>query len=152
MRIIAAMVAVFGMAAAAHAADEPRWIGNEIEKGASLIYGIPQSGYGASSFSCERKGEALRFSFAHAPIEARTGVKVAVLLSSNNIEISVPTVGQRLEMDDLFVLEGRIRLDQKLRQLLTSSGILEVWVEDGSAEFPLSGAREAARPLLERCG
>ncbi|WP_174263665.1 hypothetical protein [Hyphomicrobium sp. CS1BSMeth3] len=55
-------------------------------------------------------------------------------------------------MDDLFVLNGRVRLDDKLKRLLTTGKTLEVRVEDGAAAYPLAGAPEAARALFQHCG
>ena len=152
MRIAAAGIVFSTFVIAAKASDEPRWFGSKDEQGASLIYGIPQSGYGPLSFSCTRKGEPLRFSLEHEPVKAKIGVRVTVILAASGIEIGIPTVGQRLEMDDLFVLNGRVRLDDKLKRLLTSGKTLEVRVEDGAAEYPLAGAPEAARALFQHCG
>lgn len=137
----------------AHAAEEkPRWIGAAIDGGgATLIYGIPETDHAPLSFACERKGQPLTFSFEHEPKSAKTGIKVPVALSAIGIEITVPTVGQRLELDDLFVLEGPVRLDDRLKKLLASGGTLKVRAGGATVEFPLTDMAEAARPLLAHC-
>lgn len=57
-----------------------------------------------------------------------------------------------LELDNQSLLEGKVALDGRLIDLLGSEGMLSVFVEDGSEEYPLAGALEAATALLETCG
>lgn len=140
VRIAAAGIALSTFVIAAKASDELRWFGVKDEQGASLIYGIPQNGCGPLSFSCTRKGEPLRFRREHEPVKAKTGVRVTVILAASGIEIGIPAVVQRLEMDDLIVLDGRVRLDDKLKRLVPSVKTLE------------AGALEAARALFQHCG
>lgn len=152
MRISMAFLISLIATSASAAEDKPRWIGSAVQEGASLLYGLPNTGDVQLSFSCGRKGEVLEFSFDHEPRSAKNGMKVALSLSANGVEIKIPTVGERMEMDDQFVLSGRIPLDDRLKKLLTSNGILKVRARKRSIEFPLAGVAEAARPLLERCG
>lgn len=137
---------------AAAISEEARWEGRAHEDGATLSYGIPQSDYGPVSFSCTRNSGEVTFVLAHEPVNAREGVEVEVRLQAGDIELPIRTVGARLELDDTFILEGKTRLDERLIDILTSRGTLFVFVEDGAEEFPLDGAREAAVPLIERCG
>ncbi|HET9962961.1 MAG TPA: hypothetical protein VFQ34_11540, partial [Nitrospiraceae bacterium] len=118
---------------------------------ASLSYGIPNTDYGPLSFSCTRGGDGLTFTYTHEPIDAYDGVEVEVRLQAGEIEVPIKTFGWRLELDDAFVLEGKTELDDRLVDLLTSRGVLFVFVEDGAEEFPLDGAREAAAHLIETC-
>ncbi|WDR01928.1 hypothetical protein PSQ19_14665 [Devosia algicola] len=94
---------------------------------------------------------SLTFALAFAPINALNGVEVEVLLEAGDLAVPIATTGTRIEMDDSFILEGRIALDAKLTDLLTAGGTLSVFVEDGAEEFPLGGAREAATSLIQTC-
>jgi hypothetical protein len=134
------------------AADGPRWFGTHIEGGAQLIYGTPNSGHIVLSFACRGKAEPLEFTFAHEPIDARPGVRMTVFLAAGDLEISIPTRGERLEMDDQFILSGSVPLDNRLRRLLSTGSNLEVRVDDGVEDYPLDGAAEAAAELFARCG
>lgn len=127
------------------------WHGRAEAGGAALFYGIPDTDYGPLSFSCSRGGDGVTFTYIHEPIEAYDGVEVEVLLHAGDIEVPIRTFGWRPELDDAFVLEGKTELDDQLIDLLTSRGVLFVFVEDGAEEFPLDGAREAAIHLIETC-
>lgn len=146
---LAALVCLTPMMAQAE--ENLGWHGQKDEHGASLFYGIPQTDHAPLSFSCAQGSDELTFAFAFAPINAVDGVKVEVLLEAGDISVPVATTGARIEMDDSFILEGRTVLDARLVDLLTSRGTLSVFVEDGSEEYPLDGAREAAAALVETC-
>lgn len=128
------------------------WHGGAHEGGATLFYGIPQSDHTEISFSCQAGSDAATFVFAFAPIMAVDGVEVDVILEAGDIAVPIHTTGMLMEMDDQFLLEGQVAVDMRLIDLLTSRGILSVFVEDGAAEYPLDGAREAATALIEACG
>lgn len=127
------------------------WHGQRSEHGASLFYGIPQTDYAPLSFSCAQGSNELTFAFAFAPINAVDGIMVEVLLEAGDISVPIATTGARIEMDDSFVLEGRTTLDARLTDLITSRGMLSVFVEDGAEEYPLDGAHEAAAALIATC-
>lgn len=137
--------------ALASAEENLGWHGQKGEHGASLFYGIAQSDHAPLSFSCTQGSDELTFVFTFAPINAVDGVKVEVLLEAGDISVPIATTGARIEMDDSFILEGRTVLDARLTDLLTSHGTLSVFVEDGSEEYPLDGARKAAAALIETC-
>lgn len=135
----------------AQAEENLGWHGQKGEHGASLFYGIPQTDYAPLSFSCMSGSAELTFAFVFAPIDAVDGVEVEVLLEAGDIAVPIATIGARIEMDDSFILEGRTVLDARLTDLLTSRGMLSVFVEDGAEEYPLHGAREATAALIETC-
>lgn len=137
--------------AMAMAEENLGWHSGKAERGASLFYGIPQTDHAPLSFSCPQGGDELFFALAFEPVGAADGADVEVLLQAGDIEVPIATTGTRMEMDDSFVLEGRTVLDARLADLITSRGTLHVFVEDGSEEFPLDGAREAAAALIETC-
>ncbi len=153
-KLAAAAIALLSIASIqssrAHA-EQTTWFGTRSEDGASLIYGTPNSGYGKIALSCVAGQDDLSFVYEHEPVGAKDGLKVEVLLSAADLEVAIPTTGTRLEMDDVFILEGQTKLDNRLRDLLTSAGSLTVTIQDGAAEYPLDGAASAARDLLEVC-
>lgn len=134
----------------ARAGEELGWHGGAHEHGASLFYGIPQSDHAPLSFSCERGGD-LAVVFAFEPVNAGMGDALEIVLQAGGIEVPVATTVAWMEMDSSIVLEGRTALDAPLVDLLGASGTLTVFAEDGSEEFPLDGAREAASGLIATC-
>lgn len=137
--------------AMAAAEENLGWHGQRDGNSASLYYGIPQTDHAPLSFSCAEGSAELTFVFAFAPINPVDGVEVEVLLEAGDIVVPIATTGARIDMDDSFLLEGSTTLDHRLADLITSRGTLSVFVEDGSEDYPLEGAREAATALLDTC-
>lgn len=152
MRLNALFTAGFLLAPSIASADEVKWfvLPGETE-GAVLIYGTPDSGYAPLSFRCDGKGGALDVVIEHEPINAVNGVKVEAFFSAGDIEIAVATTGTRLDMDDLFILEGQTPFDKRFQDMIASSGQLIMTTEDGAEEYPLEGARDPAREFLKLC-
>jgi hypothetical protein len=132
-------------------AENLTWFTLSEDQGATLIYGIPDSGYAPISFRCERPDGNLAVVIDHEPVNAVDGMSVEVLLSAGGIEVPVIMTGTRQELDDLFILEGETPLDAWFEDLLTSAGPLVVTIEDGAEEYPLGSAGEAVRDLLAAC-
>lgn len=145
----AMLAASLMLPAGAMAQDNPGWHGTAYEGTATLFYGIPQSDHAELSFSCEAGSSTATFVFAFAPIDR---IEVVVTLEAGDISLPIMTTGIVLEMDNQFLLEGKVALDGRLIGLLGSEGMLSVFVEDGSEEYPLAGAMEAAAGLIETCG
>ncbi|KQZ82847.1 hypothetical protein ASD64_07860 [Mesorhizobium sp. Root157] len=140
------------MAASAATAEDLSWFVLPAEgPGATLAYGTPDSGYAPISFRCDGNGDTLAVTVEHEPVNAADGVGVEVLFSAGDIEVPVATTGTRLEMDDLFILEGETSLDPRFQDLITSAGPLVMTIEDGAEEYPLDGAREAALEFFAAC-
>ena len=147
-------ILIAGQMLCAHAMAEepPGWHGYADEGMASLFWGVPQSDDAEISFSCQAGEDMASFAFAFAPIHAVDGVEVTVTLEAGDIIVPIKTNGALMPMDDQFVLEGQVAVDARFIDLVTSRGILSVFVEDGSAEYELDGAREAAANLIATCG
>src|SRR5690606_31158988 len=141
-----------GAVAGAAAAEKPGWHGDADVDGASLHYDIPQSDHPPVSFSCTPDGNGLTFVFAFTPSTPIDSAQVDVLLRAGDIAVPIRTTGMHMEAPGrLFILEGRIVLDDRLIDLITLDGTLTVSVEDDVKEYPLEGAREAAAPLIRSC-
>ncbi|KRA44662.1 hypothetical protein ASD80_05840 [Devosia sp. Root635] len=138
--------------AATMAQEDPGWHGSVYDGMATLFYGIPQSDHAEISLACQAGSDTATFVFAFAPIAAVDGVQVQVTLEAGNVSLPIQTTGALMQMDDLFLLEGEVAVDTRLIDLLGSDGMLSVFVEDGAAEYPLDGARQAAAALIETCG
>lgn len=147
--LAAALACLLSVATAAE--ENLGWRGEENHDGASLFYGIPQSDYAPVSFSCTPDGNGLTFIFAFVPNNSIDSAEVEVRLQAGDIQVPIRTTGMHMEMGNLFVLEGKTVLDDRLTNLITSDGTLTVFVEDEVEEYPLEGAREAAPPLLKTC-
>ena len=65
--------------------------------------------------------------------------------------VNIATTGQRLELDDKFLLQGEIRMSPQLRRILSEGGTLLATVNGQTDEIPLDGAMQAARRLFASC-
>lgn len=136
-------------------ADDYRWIGQITEDGAALSYAIPDSDGIRLDFHCDRKTKKIVVNYEHEPRAAKDGSKFDIRLSvrgrDQGISVSIPSVGQRLELDDKFSLQGETRMSPQLRRILSEGGSLLVTVNGQEEEIPLKGVALAARRLLATC-
>jgi hypothetical protein len=138
----------------ANAADEYKWIGQVTEEGASLSYAIPESDAIKIDFHCERKTRKIAVSLEHEPKTAKDGIRLTARLSVRGRDaesINLVMTGQRLELDDKFLLQGETRMSPQLRRILAEGGTLIVAVDGRTEEIPLKGVAMAARQLLASC-
>ncbi len=136
-------------------ANDYQWIGQITEDGASLSYAIPESDGIKLDFHCDRKTRAIVVNYDHEPAGAKDGAKYDIELSLRGrdagLRVVVPATGQRLELDDLFVLQGQTRMTPGLRRVLSEGGTLLVKVHGRVEEIPLKGIGAATRQLLAAC-
>lgn len=132
-------------------ADDMEWIGQSYEEGASLLYGVPESGIVDITLSCEKGSDRLSFIYAYEPPNAKVGMKLDVHLTAGGKTLTIATTGDRLEMDDLFVLEGSTRLDSILISMILAKGEMIIKVGTDSDRYPLAGAKKAAADILKTC-
>ena len=153
--VLPAALIALAMAAAVAAAQEPEWIGSRDDDGASLLYGGPESGWIVIGFRCEEAGREVTVSFEHEPADAKDGAEFDIVLSAAGLppgsDVVVRATGERLEMDDLFVLTGITPFSGGLRRIVTEGETLSVKVGDAVQDISLDGAREAAQHLLAVC-
>jgi len=149
------LISVMGSAATRASAQDLQWLGAVSEDGASLTYGIPESDAALIDFTCDRGSGTVTVTLDYEPANAETGVKADITLApgggSADGEIVVSATGERLELDDKFVLQGTTELTDGLQRLLLEAPSLSVTIEDGVEELPLEDARDAARKLIEAC-
>ncbi len=136
-------------------ASEYRWIGQITEDGSALSYAIPESDGIKIDFHCDRKTRAIVVNYEHQPKAAKGGGKFDIRLSVRGrdpgVSVTIAATGQRLELDDLFVLQGQTRMTPALRRLLADGGALLVEVDGKAEEIPLKGITAAARQLFASC-
>lgn len=136
------------------AAEELAWHGWSGEGAASLVYGVAESDHVILSFSCEEKGGPIQLVYSHEPKAARPDAAYDLVLTAGKSALHIETTGLRLEMDDLFILEGELAAggEWDLLELLQAGDTLSVTVEGDVTDLPLAGAEASAAKLVETCG
>ncbi len=137
-------------------AQELQWIGSESEDGASLSYAVPESDAGLIDFTCDRGTGIVTVTLEYEPTNAEEGVEVPVTLSAlggdPGQEIVIAGTGQRLDLDDKFIIQGTADLGEGLRSLLIDTDTMAITIEDGSEEIAMESARESAQKFIAICG
>ncbi len=157
-RVCAAAIAGLMMMLAPQgvSAQELQWIGSESEDGASLSYAVPESDAGLIDFTCDRGTGVIAVTLEYEPTNAEEGVQVPITLSAlggdAGQEIVIAGTGQRLELDDKFIIQGTTELSEGLRSLLTDTDTMAITIEDGSEEIAMESAREPAQKFIAICG
>jgi len=136
----------------AAAQDGRRWIALGSEQSSALVYGTPDSDDLVISFACMPATRQVKVAFTHEPVGAKDGMRIGMELFSEGGRLMLDATGERLQLDDIFVLEAKTTLSPALRRLLTEGRTLSVMVQDGVEEIPLDGAAEAAAGLIAACG
>ncbi|MDH4441736.1 MAG: hypothetical protein QE284_15280 [Rhizobium sp.] len=139
------------LAPPASAQEKLEWLGWSGEGAASLVYGVAESDHVLLSLSCDQ-GSPIRLVYPYEPKHVRDDGAYDLTLQVGKQTLSMKTTGTRLEMDDLFILEGDLPKGTNLVSLLTGGKILTVGVDKDLSELPLEGAAQAASALLEICG
>jgi len=148
--VILAAVAALSCARTA-SADERQWIGTANVDSVVLAYGMPASDDVAISFSCDLATKALTITIILEPADAKDGMRVDAMLAAESGQIVLNATGQRLAMDDSFMLQATTRLDPALRRILTEGRTLSIRVPGSTDTLPLAGAREQAQKLIDAC-
>lgn len=148
------LASFLGLAAGASASAEEKldWHGWSGEGSASLVYGVAESDYVLVSLSCEKAGSPIRLVYPYEPKQPTDGGTYDLTLKAGKETVSLSTTGTRLEMDDLFILEGELPKGTNLVGLLTGGETLTVGVGQDVTVLPLAGAATAGSALFEICG
>ncbi len=133
------------------AEEKLTWIGWVGEGAASLAYGLAESDYVLLSLACEKPGGPVLVYFPHEPEGAKDGAAYRLTLETDTRSTTIETTGKRMEMDDLFILEGELLSGEELKALLRSTGTMKISIGKDVTELPLSGSGEAAREFLAVC-
>lgn len=128
------------------------WIGWSGEGGASLVYGIANSDHVILSLACQQGGGPVTLVYPHEPKGAEDGAFYSLDLRSGDRNLTIRTTGVRLEMDDLFILEGELQRKVDLVGLLNGGETLTVAFGQDVTQLPLAGASVAGSAFLELCG
>jgi hypothetical protein len=134
------------------AQDTPRWHGLQQDGDVLVFHGVAESDDVPLSFFCPARAENIEFTYAYMAERQQADAEYPVSLRAGKTQLNIRTVGERLELDDHFLLVGQIAFDTHLLALLNADGELEVTVGNGTPRrFPLTDARAAARLLDEHC-
>ena len=133
------------------AEEELTWIGWVGEGAASLAYGLAESDYVLLSLACEKAGGPVMVYFPHEPERSKDGSSYRLILETGSRAVTIETTGRRMEMDDLFILEGELQSGEELKALLGGTESLKISVAGHVTELPLATAGEAAREFLAVC-
>ncbi|MGL3606065.1 hypothetical protein ACSV9I_06100 [Rhizobium sp. G187] len=146
--------ALLSNASSLSATEELAWHGWSGEGVASLVYGVAESDHVVLSFSCEGKNGPINVVYSHEPKSAKPDQAYDLTLTAGKAVRIIETTGFRLEMDDLFILEGALAAggERDLGELLSAADTLSISVEGDVTELPLAGAKEAAQKLIDTCG
>lgn len=134
------------------AAEELTWFASQFDRTTALVYGVPESDYTPLVFSCELGDAEVGFYFGHEAPDAADGQQMAISFSAGNASVETMATGSFQEIDDLFHLEGLIKLDRRLVGILSSGSPLTVAVEGTAQEFPVDGLAENLDVLVAACG
>jgi hypothetical protein len=149
------LLATPGLTSSLATASDYKWIGQITEDGTALSYAIPESDAIKLDFHCDRKTKIIIVNYEHEPKVASDGIRHTISLSlkggGTGTGVNIPAIGQRLELDDKFLLQGETRMSPQLRRLLVEGGDLLISVDGRSEEIPLKGVAQAARQLLASC-
>ncbi|THV16617.1 hypothetical protein [Rhizobium rhizophilum] len=133
------------------AEEELTWHAWSGEGAASLVYGMAESDYVLLSLACESADGPVMLFFPYEPAGAQDGSAYRLTLENGSQALTTETTGSRMEMDDLFMLEGRLPRGEELKGLLGGTGVLKVSVGKDVTELPLASAGNAAREFLAVC-
>lgn len=138
--------------AAASSEEQFEWIGWSDDEAASLVYGIANSDHVLISLACQNRAGPVTLVYPQEPKGAKDGAFYSLELRASDHVLTIRTKGVRLEMDDLFILEGEIPRKADLLALLSSGQKLTVAVGKDVTDLPLAGAAVAGSALLDICG
>jgi len=149
--IAAALISLLPRAAAS-SEEQLEWIGWSDEAAASLVYGIADSDHVIFSLACQQRAGPVTLVYPHEPKGAKDGAFYSLELRAGDHRLAIRTKGVRIEMDDLFILEGEVQRKADLQRLLGEGETLSVTVGQDVTELPLAGAADAGAVFLENCG
>jgi len=133
------------------AEEELTWIGWVGEGAASLAYGLAESDYVLLSLACEKAGGPVLVYFPHEPEGAKDGASYRLILETGGRAATIETTGRRMEMDDLFILEGELQSGEELKALLGGTGTMKISIGEDVTELPLAASSEAVGEFLAVC-
>lgn len=128
--------------------DWQAWSG---EGAAQLVYGVAESDFVLLSFACDSAQGPIVVTFPYEPNGAREGASYQLVLEAGSRTLTVETVGTRLQMDDLFILEGKLARGADLQGLLGQGGMLKVRFGTDVTELPLKSAQKPSKNFFATC-
>jgi hypothetical protein len=119
-------------------ADLRKWVAAPC----SLAYVTPETDDIAIAFHCVPDSKELAVSFGFEPHFVKAGDPITFDLFSEAGSVTLEGKGERLLLDDIFLVEARTTRKTELLKIITEGQTLSILVEDGHIEFPLAGVTE----------
>lgn len=148
-----AVPVLLATAAWVSAEDARKWIGDQQENIATLIYGVPQSDDAPIAFRCELPARDFFVTLAVDPnFEPKAGTVPLTLTAPPSTEQLT------LEADILFIedmevtfLEAKPAFDVPIARMLKQGSELRFTLGEKTFVYPLAGAVEAMGPIEAAC-
>lgn len=144
---------LLALATPALAAGTPmQWQVRDGDPGPLLAWEQPDTDNQPLLFACDVSRRVLGISLVHEPAEARDGMMVQTEWSSEAGQARFAMRGQRVELDDLFILTAETALTPDFARLLSAGRTLTIRIAGRVETIPLDGAAAGVARLRRRCG
>ena len=130
----------------------PEWMLSVHEDDLTLGWGTPETDHVEVVFHCIRGSDVVDFTYFATMPDAPDRLATRVVISGDAGDHAVAVIGTRLELDDLFVLEGGLNFDETLSAILLEDGSFTVSVEgEPDRTYSTAGAEKAFETIIEAC-
>lgn len=129
-----------------------QWQVRDGDPGPLLAWEQPDSDNQPLLFACDASRRVLGISLVHEPAGARDGMTVETEWVSEGGQARFAMRGQRVELDDLFILTTETALTPDFARLLSAGRTLTIRIAGRVETIPLEGAAGGVAALRRRCG
>lgn len=129
-----------------------QWQVHDGDPGPLLAWEQPETDNQPLLFACDAVRRVLGISLVHEPADARDGMTVETEWASEGGQARFAMRGQRVELDDLFILTTETPLTPDLARLLSAGRTLTIRIGGRVETIPLEGAAAGVARLQRRCG
>jgi hypothetical protein len=144
------MLAFAAISSAATAQPGLRWQHRDSGNGPLLAWEKPDTDDQPFALACNATTRHLRVSYLHKP--DRQSGDVPLELSAEGGRVQLTMRGERVELNDMFVLSSETRLTPELARVLTQGRTLTLRVRGRAINIPLAGSAEGVAALMRQCG
>lgn len=132
--------------------EDRQWMAVETRARPAILYGTPNSNDVVVEFACPEGTGMVEMTLAYEPIMVGEGAPITLEIAvDNGHNIVLQGTGERLLIDDTFLITARTPLVQQLQYVFTEQEVLSIVVEDGTIDIPIEGAAAAGSRLLSAC-
>lgn len=148
-----AVPVLLATAAWVSAEDARKWMGDQQENIATLIYGVPQSDDAPIAFRCELPAHDFFVTLSLPPdFEPKAGtVRLAMAAPPTAEEVQVDAEIQFVQEMDVTFLEAKPAFDAAIARMLKQGRELRFTLGEKTFVYPLAGAADAMGPIEAAC-